>query len=93
MAIGNQAAALDALGRYEEAAQAYERSAILLKELGEMDLYANTLQSLSAVQLHMGRQLEALASMQAGLEGLQKPSAYQRLARKLLKSPFSLLGR
>ncbi|HLE13689.1 MAG TPA: tetratricopeptide repeat protein [Anaerolineales bacterium] len=93
MAISNQAAALEALGRYDESANAYAKSADLFKDLGEMDLRAVVLRSLSAVQLRLGRQLEALASMQAGLDGVQKPTPKQKLVKKLLKSPFSVLGR
>ncbi|MBI3159375.1 MAG: hypothetical protein HYZ26_07240 [Chloroflexi bacterium] len=87
MAWGNRAAALEGLGRLAEAEQAYVQSADLLKELGELELRAEVLKALSALQLRGGRQLEALASMQAGIEGLEQPSLLQRLLKKLLELP------
>lgn len=93
MAMGNRAAALEALDRLSEAEQDYELAADLLKEAGEDDLHANIMQSLSALQLRMGRQLEALATMQAGLEGVKKPSPRQRMLKRLLNVPFEILNR
>jgi len=93
MALANQAAALEALGRNEESAETYEQSADLFKGIGEMDLYASTLQSLSTLQLRMGRQLEALAIMQAGIAKIEKPTPRQRLVKKLLQTSFNFLGR
>jgi tetratricopeptide (TPR) repeat protein len=91
MALGNQAAALDALDRLEEAEPLYLQAADLLQSVGETDLRAHLLQSLARLQLRSGRQLEALASMQAGIDGLQRPSLKQRLIKRLLKRPFDLL--
>jgi tetratricopeptide (TPR) repeat protein len=93
MAWGNLGAALDALGNLPEAEQAYERSAGLLQQNGEQELYLHVMRSLSALQLRRGRQLEALDSMQAGLEGVQRPTPQQRLLKKLLKAPRRMLGK
>ncbi|MDH5507226.1 MAG: hypothetical protein OEZ02_08405 [Anaerolineae bacterium] len=93
MAIGNQAAALDALGQLPEAEAAYLRSAELLQQSGDEQLRANVIQSISRVQMRSGRQLEALATMQAGLDSIEKPSLRQRMLKKLLKAPFKLLNR
>jgi tetratricopeptide (TPR) repeat protein len=93
MALGNQAAALEALKRFDEAAEAYEQSAELFKRIGEDGLRANVLQSLSALQLRTGRQLQALASMQAGLEQVERPTAQQSLLKRLLRVPFHMLGK
>lgn len=90
MAIGNQAAALDALNRLQEAEELYQRCAAILKDLGEEQLRAQVMQSLSALQLRGGRQLEALASMQAGVQGIQKPNLRQRMLKKLLDLPNKL---
>jgi tetratricopeptide (TPR) repeat protein len=91
MAFGNQGAALEALKRYPEAIEAYQRSAELLKQAGEGELRANVLQSLSALLLKSGQQLEALAVMQAGLEGVKRPNPKQRILKKLLHVPFKFL--
>ncbi|MEK6256448.1 MAG: tetratricopeptide repeat protein, partial [Chloroflexota bacterium] len=93
MALGNMAAALDELGRLQEAEDAYQKSAKLFTEIGEDKLHANVMQSISKLQLRSGRQLEAIASMQSGLEEIKKPSIKQKLLKKLLKSPFKLLDR
>lgn len=87
-ALGNRAAALEALKRLEEAEKAYIASADLLKSLGEEEMYTQVMQSLSALQLRSGRQLEALASMQAGVSVIEKPTLKQRLLKKLLAAPF-----
>jgi hypothetical protein len=50
------------------------------------------MQSLSALQLRTGHQLEELATMQAGLDGLEKPNPQQRALKKLLQMPFKLFG-
>lgn len=91
MALGNLGAALEALNRLEEAEQAYIQSAELLKELGEDQLRIHVMQSLSALQLRLGRRLEALATMKGGLEDVQRPTPKQRLLRRLLNVPFRML--
>ncbi len=93
IALGNRGAALEALGRLSEAAEAYRQSAALLKQAGEIEFYGRVMQSLSALQLRTGRQLEALATMNAALEGIPKPSLKQRLLKRLLQTPYKLLGR
>jgi tetratricopeptide (TPR) repeat protein len=91
MALGNLGAALEAVGRLDEATEAYQQSAELLKQADETEMRARVMQSLSAIQLKTGHQLEALASMQAGLDGLKKPSPKQRVLRKLLNLPSKLI--
>ncbi|MCI0519793.1 MAG: hypothetical protein L0Z70_05990 [Chloroflexi bacterium] len=93
MAWGNLGAALEGLGNLPEAEQAYLRSAELLKGCTDQDAYLHVMRSLSALQLRRGRQLDALASMQAGLEGVKRPTPQQRLLKKLLKAPRRLLGK
>ena len=92
MAIGNKAAALDVLGRLDEAVVLYEQSAAILEEIGEGELRAYILQALSKIQFRTGRQLEALATMQAGVEGIQRPSLRQKLLKRLLRIPMAGLG-
>ena len=90
-ALGNTAAALEALGRLVDSATTYEESASLLKQIGETDLRASVMQALSAVQLRLGRQLEAVVTMQSGLEDIKQPSVTQKLAKKILQSPINIL--
>jgi len=91
MAIGNQAAALENLKRVDEAVTAYEKSAELLKEAGELELRAYVLQAISALQLRKGEYLEAYAKMLDGVMGLDKPNVKQRLLKSLMQIPFKFL--
>lgn len=93
MALGNLAAALEALGRLDEALQAYRQSGELLKLAGENDLYLQVMQSLSALELRRGHPLEAVSMMQEGLGGIQRLSLRQRLLKKVLQIPSKLFGR
>jgi tetratricopeptide (TPR) repeat protein len=92
LALGNLGDALEMVGRKQEAAENYQQSADLLEQAGEDDMRAHVLQSLSKLQLKSGRQIEALATMEAGLEGFKKPSVIQRFLKKLLRIPFKLMG-
>ena len=93
LALGNEAAALQALKKFEAAESLYRESADLLAETGEDELRASVLRSISELQLKQGRHLEAVASMHAGLDGLEKPKPRQRLVRRLLEMPFKFLNR
>ncbi len=93
MALGNRASALEALGKLEEAIADYQESSRLLKEIGEDDLHMDVVKSISALQLKSGRSLEALATMQTGISGIEKPNFTQRLLKRLLSLPGRLFGR
>jgi tetratricopeptide (TPR) repeat protein len=91
MAIGNQAAAMENLKQLDKAVSAYEKSAELFKELGEFELRAYVLQSISSIQLRRGQYLEAYATMGEGIMGLDKPNLQQRLLKSLMKLPFKFI--
>ncbi len=93
LALGNLGSALEAVGRLEEAAQAYQQSAEALRDAGEIQMRLHVLQSLSALQLRTGRQLQALATMQAGLTGVERLNVQQRVLKKILDIPFKMLDR
>lgn len=93
MALGNRAAALEGLKKFKEAEEYYQRSADLFRELHDTESYAAVMQSLSRVQIRQGHQLEALASMQSGMNQLKKPSITQRLVKKILRLPLDYLTR
>jgi len=93
MALGNYAEALSELDQPDEAIDAYLQSANVFEQAGEDQLRANVLQSLSQFQFQEGRQLEALASMQSGMEGIKKPSPKQRFLKRLLSIPFDMLNK
>lgn len=93
MALGNKAAALAELGNREEAEKLYWESAKLLNEIGETALRASVLQAISRLQMRSGRMMEAVASMQSGLDQVEKPSFTQRMLKKLLQVPIKMLNR
>jgi len=92
MTLGNQAAALDALGRLDDAEQKYWQAAEILKELGEIELRLPIMQSISSLQLRTGRHLQAVASMYAGVEKIKNPTLKQRFLKHLLGIPIQLLN-
>ena len=93
LALGNEAAALRALGRIQPALAKYQESAELLRQVGDQDARAHVLKSISEIQLRQGKQLEALATMDAALNNRKKLSFVERLLKKLLKIPFQMLNR
>ena len=84
-AVGNEASALEALGRLDEAAKKYQQSADLLEKAGEDQMRAIVLESLSALQLKQGKAMDAAISMQSGVIGVKKPTLKQRIAKTLIK--------
>jgi len=90
---GNRGAALEALGRRQEASQDYEKAAELFKQIGDREFYATTMQSLSALQLRTGRSLEALTTMQIGIDQIEHPNFTHRILKRLLNIPFRLMNR
>lgn len=93
MALGNQAAALEGLNRLDEALDRYTQSADLLKQSGESELRATVLKSISALQIRTGKQLQALASMDAALENQKHLSLRESMLKKLLDFAFQMLNR
>ena len=92
MALGNLGTALEALKRYDEAILNYQQSADLLEQAGEDKLRADVMQSRSSLLFKMGRQMEAVAAMQQGLEGVKNPSLKQKFMKSLLRIPMNMLG-
>ena len=92
MTLGNQAAALDALGRLDEAEQKYWQAAEILKELGDTELRLPLMQSISSLQLRTGRHFQAVASMYAGVDKIKNPTLKQRFLKRLLGIPFQLMN-
>jgi tetratricopeptide (TPR) repeat protein len=84
IAWGNLAAALDALHRVPEAIQAYENAIQQLEKCGEREYRAYVFKALSALKLQSGKQIEAMALMDAGLSEIPNLSGSQKLLRRLL---------
>jgi tetratricopeptide (TPR) repeat protein len=91
MALGNQASALEKLNRLDEALVIYEKSAELLKGVGELELRAYVHQAMSEVLLRRGSYLEAYAVMRAGVMDIRNPNTSQRILKSLMEIPFKFL--
>ena len=85
MALGNQAAALEALKRWDDAVDAYERSAELFAEAGEGDLRSMVLKSAAAIKLRRGKVGESAIKMIGSLEAKDKPSLFERALKFILR--------
>lgn len=84
MALGNQAAALDALHRYEEAIEKYELSADLFNQVHEGDLRAMVMKSAAAIKLKTGRVSESAFRMLGSLDAKQTPGMFERILKFFL---------
>lgn len=85
MAFGNQAAALEALKKLDQALEAYERSAALFAEAGDGEMRSLVLQSAAAIKLRRGKMMDSALSMIGSVESTQKPNLLQRFLRFLLR--------
>jgi tetratricopeptide (TPR) repeat protein len=92
-AFGNLGSALEACGDLTGAEEAYRQAAELFECLGDTEHHRYTLQSLSQLQLRLGRPIEALSTMQHGLDTQSRLGFRDRLLRYLLNLPNRLLGR
>jgi tetratricopeptide (TPR) repeat protein len=85
MAIGNQAAALEGLHRYDEAITAYERSAELFAQAGEGDLRAMVMKSAAAIKLKTGKITDSAFKMMGSLDVKDNPGFFERILKFLLR--------
>lgn len=85
MALGNQAAALEGLNRFDEAIEKYERSADLFRQAGEGDLRAMVMKSAAAIKLKTGRVTESAFKMMGSLDAKETPGLFERILKFLLK--------
>lgn len=85
MALGNQAAALESLHRYDEAIAAYERSAELFAEVGEGDLRAMVMKSAAAIKLKTGKITDSAFKMMGSLDAKDNPGFFERILKFFLR--------
>ena len=85
MALSNQAAALEALKRLDEALPLYERAAELFEQTGEKDMRSMVLKSIAAIRLKQGKLEAAGMEMLGSLGAVEKPNLLQRILRFILR--------
>lgn len=81
MALGNQAAALEELHRFDEAIAAYERSAELFSSVNEGDLRASVMKSAAALKLRTGKITDSAFKMMGSIEAKETPSLFERIMK------------
>jgi tetratricopeptide (TPR) repeat protein len=92
-ALSNVAAANEGLGELEAAGEAYLAAIEIFTALGERENRSACWKALSGLQIKQDKKLQALASMQAGLN-LQttKLSAREKTLKGLLDKAFKLMN-
>ncbi|MBL8101248.1 MAG: tetratricopeptide repeat protein [Anaerolineales bacterium] len=85
MALGNIAAALEGLNRYDEAIDAYERSAELFRQVDEGDMRAMVMKSAAAIKLKSGKVTESAFKMMGSLDAKKNPGFFERILRFFLR--------
>jgi tetratricopeptide (TPR) repeat protein len=85
MAFGNQAAALEALGRYAEALALYERSAELFAQVNEADMRSMVLKSAAAIKLKTGKLTESAFTMMGSLNAKKELTFFERIIKFFLR--------
>ena len=85
MAYGNQAAALEALKKFDQALEAYEKSAALFADAGEAEMRSMVLQSAATIELRRGKMMDSALSMIGSVESTKKPNLLQRFLKLILR--------
>lgn len=85
MSLGNQAAALGELKRYEEALALYDHAASIFAETGDGDMRSLVLKSAAAIRLKQGKLNDTAMDMLGSLGAVEKPNLFQRFLKFLLR--------
>jgi tetratricopeptide (TPR) repeat protein len=85
MALGNQAAALEALNRYDEAVEKYDLAAELFNQVGEGDLRALVMKSSAAIKLRKGKVTDSAFKMMGSLDAKDNPNLFERILKFFLR--------
>lgn len=91
IALSNQASAMEELGQLEQALELYQKSSNLFEQCGNREMRSYVLRSISALYVRMGKQFNALASMNEALNSTKKLTLKERLLKKLINLPFRIL--
>jgi tetratricopeptide (TPR) repeat protein len=86
-AYGNMASAYEGIGDLSRASECYQSALEHLSAAGDDEGYSFTLQALSRLQLRSGQPVDALSTMQLGLNSKPKRTLKDRLLSKLLNLP------
>jgi tetratricopeptide (TPR) repeat protein len=85
MARSNEATALEAMGRKDEAVELYRQAAGDLEKAGEDQLRASVMMAVAGIKLRKFKIMEALLAMYIGLSGVKQPTLKQKIMLMMLK--------
>lgn len=85
MALGNKAAALEALGKSDEAITLYNEAVDIFHELGEDDLKTSVLQSISELRLRKGQVTSTAMDTIDALVSNPNPNLLQKILKFFFK--------
>lgn len=83
IAVGNRAAALEGLKKYDEALAEYERAASMLEQAGEGDMHSVVRKAAANLNLKRGRITAAQMDVYDSLRLVEKPNVTQRILKFL----------
>jgi tetratricopeptide (TPR) repeat protein len=92
-AVANLAAAHEGAGHVDEALELYQQAVNQFGDLGEKDNRAACFKKMSALQIKRGQQMQALASMQAGLNLSPQLSAKEKTLQGVLNQAMKMIKR
>lgn len=81
IAVGNRAAALEGLKKFDEALAEYERAATLLEQAGEGDMHSIVRKAAANLNLKRGRITAAQMDVYDSMRLVEKPSFTQRIMK------------
>ncbi len=85
IAYGNEAAALQALGRANDALEKYRLASAAFERAGEGEMRNMVMQAMTGIELKRGKVMDALLTMQIGLSGVKHPTLKQKILLALLR--------
>ena len=85
IAVGNRAAALEGLKKWQEALAEYDRAASLLEQAGEGDMHSVVRKAAANLNLKLGRVTDSQMDVLDSLRLTEKPSLTQRIMKFLLR--------
>jgi hypothetical protein len=81
------------MGKTDEALEKYMVASEILKSTGLKDNRAYVLKRISAIQVKKGHQVEALGSMGAALDNMEKLTGREKVLKKLTDMVYKLTQR
>jgi len=87
-AVGNRAAALEGMKKYQDAIAEYERAATLLEQAGDGDMHSVVRKAAANLHLKHGRITAAQMDVYDSLRLVEKPNFTQRILKFLKRIGF-----